>query len=63
MFAAEAWVVERAVLTTTGLTRQSRGQSKAYITAETLSSQSSEYFLIKNSLLRVLRGEFLLVKI
>lgn len=40
----------------TGLTRQSGSQNKAYITAETLSSQSSEYFLIKNSLLRVLRA-------
>ena len=40
----------------TGLTRQSGSQNKAFITAETLSSQSSEYFLIKNSLLRVLRA-------
>ena len=34
--------------------RQSGSQSKAYITAEALSSQSSEDFLIKNSLLSAL---------
>jgi hypothetical protein len=48
---------ESKLLTAKNLARQSRNQSsKPYFTAETPSSQRSEYFLIKNSLLRVLRA-------
>ena len=43
-------------MTARNLTRQSRSQSsKPHFTTETRSSQRSENFLIKNSLLRVLR--------
>jgi hypothetical protein len=57
MIAPEIRVGERAILTTKDLARQSRNQSsKPYFTTEAQSSQSSEYFLIKNSLLRALRG-------
>jgi hypothetical protein len=57
IFAAKVRVGERAILTTKDLARQRRNQSsKPYFTTEAQSSQSSEFFLIKNSLLRALRA-------